>query len=154
MLKITYRPVWIGTVRLRNNMESHYHGKSWTRFPFRLILRPNVLCMLKSYFRTEEPLVILGVDFRTVDPVYLRRVKESHDGIEYDAWGTGYRCIKNSVAGIYHEAAIMPLAQLKTLDDVESYPWPDPDAFDYSSIENQCRQHKGICSMCRKRGIS
>jgi uroporphyrinogen decarboxylase len=112
------------------------------RVPIQTYLTLEVLAMLKSYFRTEDPLVNLGVDFRTVNPIYSRCVKESHDGIEYDAWGTGYRCIKNSVAGTYHEAAIMPLAQLKTLDDVESYPWPDPDAFDYSTIESQCRQYK------------
>jgi len=41
----------------------------------------------------------------------------------------------------------LPLTDLKTMDDVEHYPWPNPDDFDYSVIPEQCERFKdyAIC---------
>jgi len=61
--------------------------------------------------------------------------------------GTGFKRIEYGSAGTYDEAVVLPLAGLKTMDDVENYPWPNPDDFDYSGIAQQCErvQDFAIC---------
>lgn len=39
--------------------------------------------------------------------------------------------------GTYKEIYYAPLAEAKTIDDLEAYRWPDPDWFDYGSIVEQ-----------------
>ncbi|NCU28001.1 hypothetical protein EOM86_14995, partial [Candidatus Nomurabacteria bacterium] len=35
-----------------------------------------------------------------------------------------------------------PLDELNTIEELESYNWPDPDWFDYESVKYQCEKHK------------
>jgi uroporphyrinogen decarboxylase len=37
---------------------------------------------------------------------------------------------------------VLPLAELKTMDDVDRYPWPSPDDYDYTTLGDQCDQVK------------
>jgi uroporphyrinogen decarboxylase len=89
-------------------------------------------------------LAALRVDFRTVGPVYCGRVREPHDDITYDMWGAGYRRVDHGRGGTYDEAVELPLADLRKLDDVQRYPWPSPDDFDYTTIADQCEKVKGF----------
>jgi uroporphyrinogen decarboxylase len=36
-----------------------------------------------------------------------------------------------------------PLAQAETIADLEAYPWPDPDWFDYSALPELCARYPG-----------
>jgi uroporphyrinogen decarboxylase len=110
------------------------------RVPVQTYLTSEVRARLAEYFGSQDVLTPLGVDFRTVGPRYLGKVKEPHDGITYDIWGVGYRRVANSSAGTYSEAAVLPLAELKTLDDVEKYNWPDANDFDYSVLAENCER--------------
>jgi uroporphyrinogen decarboxylase len=101
-------------------------------------LTPEVRARLEEHFAGRDVLDALGVDFRTVRPVWRGRLKEPHDGICYDIWGAGYRTVQHD-SGSYDEAVVLPLADLNTMDDVERYPWPDPSDYDYSAVRDQCR---------------
>jgi len=90
----------------------------------------------------ELVLTSLGVDFRMIMPRFRGDLKPSHDGITYDEWGTGYRRVSNSVQGTYDESAIQPLAEIKTMDDVQRYPWPTVDDYDFSVLDAQCKQYR------------
>ncbi|MCX7803718.1 MAG: uroporphyrinogen decarboxylase family protein [Planctomycetota bacterium] len=110
------------------------------RVPIQIYLTPEMKEKLEVRLGTKDILRALGVDFRTVAPKYMGKIKEPRDGLHFDMWGTGYRRISNAAQGTYDEAVELPLARLKTLDDVEKYPWPGPDDFDYSTIPDQCRK--------------
>ncbi len=110
------------------------------RVPIQTYLTPEVRAMLESHFAGKDILECLGVDFRSANPIYTGKIKEPHDGITYDIWGAGYRKVEHGQAGTYDEAVILPLADIKTMDDVENYPWPDPDDFDYSGIVEGCKR--------------
>ncbi len=57
-----------------------------------------------------------GPDFGDRDMWGLRRVEQTYaDG-----------------AGVYAEVVENPLAAAQTVEDIEKYPWPDPDWFDFS----------------------
>jgi uroporphyrinogen decarboxylase len=42
--------------------------------------------------------------------------------------------------GVYEEAVAHPLGDVQTVADVERFPWPDPDEWDYSGLRAQCDQ--------------
>jgi len=110
------------------------------RVPVQIYMTPEIRRRLTAHFG-QDPVEALEIDFRNVGPVWRGRLKQSHDGIRYDIWGAGYRRVEHSSGGAYEEAVELPLAELKTLDDVDAYAWPDPDDFDYSVIPAQCKRY-------------
>jgi uroporphyrinogen decarboxylase len=56
-----------------------------------------------------------------------------------DWWGARKRWIEHSNGG-YWDFCDFPLRDA-TLEDVERWPMPDPDLFDYATISERCRQH-------------
>jgi uroporphyrinogen decarboxylase len=117
------------------------------RVPIQTYLTPEIDSMLQEHFGNKDVLSCLGVDFRVVAPIWRGRVIPSHDGIWYDVFGVGYRSIQHDSAGAYDEAIEMPLANLRTMGDVQNYAWPDSDDYDYSTIVQQCDNYKeyAIC---------
>jgi uroporphyrinogen decarboxylase len=114
------------------------------RVPIQTYLTPEVAERLRAHFGGRDVLECLGVDFRTVGPAWKGKTRPSHDGITYDLWGTGYRTVQHGSAGAYSEAVVLPLAELRTMEDVERYPWPTPDDFDYSVTPAQCERWSGF----------
>ena len=108
------------------------------RVPVQIYLTPEMREKLQQHFGERNLLECLGIDFRSAGPRYLGKTKEPRDGIRYDLWGAGYRTVKHPRGGTYDEAVELPLADLKTMDDVERYAWPNPDLYDYSVIPDQC----------------
>ena len=108
------------------------------RVPIQTYLTPEVAERLKAHFVGRDMLECLGVDFRSVQPIYRGRIKPAADDITYDMWGAGYRHVAHTSGGAYDEAVVTPLADLQTLADVARYPWPNPDDFDYSTVAEQC----------------
>lgn len=112
------------------------------RVPIETYLTPEVLARLTAHFGGADVLDCLGVDFRGVGARYTGRIKAPRDGITYDMWGAGYRRVEHESGGAYDEAVVLPLADLKTMDDIENYPWPSPDDYDCSVIPEQCERVK------------
>lgn len=136
------------------------------RPPVQVYLTPEMEARLRDHFtkrkgrgvsrkdvtalQARSPVVLetLGVDFRSVGPDYVgQRVKPPRNGITYDIWGAGYRRISNAVQGTYDEAVELPLAELKTMDDVEAYPWPRVEDFDFSRMAEKCDALKDYAVM-------
>jgi len=118
------------------------------RVPIQTYLTPEIQEKLKVHFKGKDVLECLGVDFRTVAAEWKGKTKEPQGGISFDIWGTGYRQVLHESGGSYWEPAVMPLAELKTMDDVESYPWPSPDYYGYSVIPERCRvvENYAVCA--------
>jgi uroporphyrinogen decarboxylase len=51
-----------------------------------------------------------------------------------DMWGMRHRAVDYG-AGVYWEQCHWPLAAARTTDDLERYPWPSADWFDYSQMK-------------------
>jgi len=112
------------------------------RVPIQIYLTPEVRTRLAEHFGRADFLDSLGVDFRSVGPRWKGKTRQPRNGITYDMWGAGYRRVEHESGGAYDEAVVLPLAKLKTMDDVEGYPWPSPDDYDYSGIPDQCEAAK------------
>ncbi|MBI4927130.1 MAG: hypothetical protein HY835_05150 [Anaerolineae bacterium] len=83
----------------------------------------------------------IGVDgIFWVWPDYIGPELPVIDGIQYDEWGMGYR-MHSYGSGAYKEQVVFPLAQAKSLSDLEAFPWPSPDWYDYDSLRAQAAQY-------------
>lgn len=98
-------------------------------------LTPEMKEKLKKHFGGKDIYECLGVDFRRVGPHYIEK-KTTKD------FPQTMRNITTDTGATYQEYVYFPLAELKTLNDVENYPWPSPDDYDYSVIRGQCEQNK------------
>jgi len=93
----------------------------------------------------------LGVDFRVVrGPSYVGlQMKQHADGSTEDLWGVRRQIVtfgEGEKQGTYKELAFSPLANAKTVRDIERYAgWPSPDWWDYSQLAAQCAEHAGHC---------
>jgi uroporphyrinogen decarboxylase len=123
------------------------------RVPIQTYLTPEMDQRLQKHFGVKHVNVPLGVDFRGVGPRYMKKLPPPRDGLTFDMWGTGYRSVTHAQAGTYQEAVYQRLAELKTMDDVEKYPWPSADDFDYSKIPEQCERLKDYAVCVGDAGI-
>jgi uroporphyrinogen decarboxylase len=82
----------------------------------------------------EDIYRFLGIDRRHVEAKYTGPEKYDEEGRLLNLWGIPY------VNGNY-SAAPSPLAHAQSIDEVESYPWPSVDWFDFSHIEKQCGEY-------------
>jgi len=118
------------------------------RVPIQVYLTPEMAERLKRHFGGRSVDECLGVDFRGVGPKLVRPVRPPEGGLTFDIWGAGYRKVTHGEAGTYDEAVHLPLAGLKTMADVERYPWPSTDHYDYSTIPTQIERVKdyAVCA--------
>ena len=94
-----------------------------------------------------EMLDRLGIDgIIGVSPPY---VGPPLPGLADDAWTYAVQAwgmrFKRQVyqGGVYWEQAHYPLSQAETIEELEAYPWPDPDWYDYAALPDLCKQFPG-----------
>lgn len=89
----------------------------------------------------DQLLERLHVDFRWPMPLYKGMNTVDEEGHSVNIWG-----VKRG-GDFYGGALNHPLADAKTVDDIENYNWPNPDDFDYSNIGPLCAkyQEQGYC---------
>ncbi|MFA6185764.1 MAG: uroporphyrinogen decarboxylase family protein [Phycisphaerae bacterium] len=87
----------------------------------------------------------LGIDSRMVFPTYTgARLHYDLGDIKADPlWGWRTRLIKND-SGSYWDYCDFPLKNA-TLEDVEAWPLPNPDDFDYDGLIQQCEKYAKYC---------
>jgi len=69
-----------------------------------------------------------------------------------DIWGIHRRWIEHETGG-YWDYCDFPL-QHASLDEIESWPMPSPDDFDYTSIGAQCERRKDYCLYAGSAGMA
>ena len=78
-------------------------------------------------------------DIRGVGPAYIgppERNTSRPDGAAVDIWGVARKNVCYG-AGTYSEICDYPLAGTGDVSELDNYPWPSPDWFDYSVIPAQ-----------------
>ena len=118
--------------------------KRTDRVPLDLWATKEVMDKLCAYFQTnvaDDVMKELGIDIRLVEPVYIGSPQEeSPEGLVKDIWGVTRRLVEHS-DGAYLEVEHYPLGGEISISDIKSYPWPDPDDYDYSVIPELCERY-------------
>jgi len=87
----------------------------------------------------------LNVDFRVIDAPYVG--PQLHTPVENrnidPLWGIRTRWIENESGG-YWDFCDFPLKQA-SVEDIENWPMPSPDDFDYSVVKDLCSKYKDYC---------
>jgi len=117
------------------------------RVPVDYDANPEIDLRLKEHFglaaRDDEGLrLILGVDFRRVAAPYVGpKLYEDVPGRQIDIWGIHRRWVEHETGG-YWDYCDFPLRQA-SMDEVEAWPFPSPDDFDYRRVREECERWAG-----------
>ncbi|HCA47922.1 MAG TPA: hypothetical protein DEP45_11405 [Armatimonadetes bacterium] len=110
------------------------------RVPLQVYLTPEIHAMLRAHFGDRDILEALGIDLRHVGAPYRAECRPGPrlpgKADRYDVWGIGYTNTQYQ-GGTYPEATELPFAEIDSLDEVEAYPWPSADDYDYSGLRER-----------------
>jgi uroporphyrinogen decarboxylase len=127
------------------------------RVPINYMANPGIDARLKQHFGLDEHddeglRQALGVDFRSVSVPYIGpRLHDDVPDRQIDRWGIHRRWIEHDTGG-YWDYCDFPLENA-SLDEIEAWPMPDPDQFDYSHLAEQCEQWKDYCIVAGGAGL-
>ncbi len=119
------------------------------RVPIDYSANPGIDRRLKNHFGLAEHdseglCRALGVDFRGVGAPYVGpKIHQDIPGRQVSIWGIRTRWIEHDTGG-YWDYCDFPLKDA-TLEEVEAWPMPSPDHFDYSDIAKKCERMKEYC---------
>lgn len=86
----------------------------------------------------EKLLQEFDIDFRWVGPEYVGpSLADEASGRRRDIWGVEYAYTKFSDDAGYWDAVTNPLADAVSPNDLEGYPWPQLEWFDFSTLPDQ-----------------
>lgn len=133
--------------------------------PVEFAARVEVFEKLQRYWHletAEQLLEKLQSDLRYVAPVFKLEndplcyadptIEVTDDGIYKDIWGVGFK-LEQTEHGQYLELAWNPLKELGSLDELETYAWPEADWWDYSTIKEQALLNSKYWIWAHSRGI-
>jgi hypothetical protein len=94
----------------------------------------------------------LGVDFRGVWTPYIGHKRHADlPGVNVDEWGVHRRWVEHETGG-YWDYCDWPLANA-TLAEVEAWPLPSPDDYNYSAVAATCRRQSEYFTFCGDAGV-
>ena len=117
------------------------------RVPVDLWATPETYARLRQHFGAatdEEVRLALGVDIRVAGPRYTgpeskrseTPLEASEPGAVRDVWGVERKPVEVGGAR-YLEVSHYPLAGVRTVAEVDAYPWPDPETYDFDEVARQ-----------------
>lgn len=119
--------------------------RSLDRFPTDIWCVEEIRERLYEYCGTREWVRVL--DYLDIDgiiglkPPYIGpALPDLGEGLRQDEWGMVYRQ-QPYAGGVYWEQVGYPLAQAETIADLDAYPWPQADWYDYSALPDLCAQY-------------
>jgi uroporphyrinogen decarboxylase len=131
----------------RERVLAFLHRQAADRVPVNYAANEGIDLRLKAHWGLakddgEGLLRALGVDFRGVGAPYTGpRLHADVPGRSVDMWGIHRRWVRHASGG-YWDYCDWPLKNA-TLEEVEAWPMPSPDHFDYAAVAEQCRRHEG-----------
>lgn len=126
----------------RERVKTVLEGKVPDHIPSRLRTTPEALAALENYLGLKGDALLdrLGVDLTRVSFVY-NGPKELYGGpflggAGKDIFGIEWRPVQNKYC-VYMEAQNTPLAQARSVMEIERYAWPDPKWFNHAGLADE-----------------
>ena len=127
------------------------------RVPINYLANPGIDARLKVHYHlaaddSEGLRKALGVDFRTVSAPYVGpKLHADVPDRSVDMWGIHRRWIEHESGG-YWDYCDFPLREA-TLEEIEAWPMPSPDDFDYVTLAENCRRYGDYCVVLGGAGL-
>ena len=128
------------------------------RVPLDYLANPGIDRRLKDHYGLaagdDEGLrLALGIDFRHLNAPYVGpKLHADVPDRQVDIWGIHRRWIEHESGG-YWDFCDFPLREA-TLEEVEAWPLPSPDHFDYSAVKEQCQRYAQYCCVAGSPGLA
>ena len=133
------------------------------RVPISLRFAPAAMLKLKERLGMTEPEVVewIGVDLVTVRPSIRRpasdklyadpTIEVTPEGLLLDIYRVPFREVRTEYQNYVELAGIPPLREAEHLDELNRYPWPQLDLWDFSTIPAAlaANRHKATWARCR-----
>ncbi|MDA3958263.1 uroporphyrinogen decarboxylase family protein, partial [Oceanispirochaeta sp.] len=81
-----------------------------------------------------DKIVWLGIPYKGVV------LKDPNEHQEVNHWGVRFEEIEANEGVAYGEVSFNPLKDMNSIEDLEQYPWPDPDDFDYETAAREANK--------------
>jgi uroporphyrinogen decarboxylase len=135
--------MWRLIVNSRERVRTALSHQSPDRAPLALWLTPEVCLRLQKHLGVDSEIAVLDaldIDVRWLLVDYIGpALQQGSDGSQSDEFGVRRRTVQNEFGG-YDEIVVHPLGSTRTVSDVENFRWPDPDWWDYGSIQREIAQ--------------
>ncbi|MGQ9626680.1 MAG: uroporphyrinogen decarboxylase family protein [Anaerolineae bacterium] len=117
-----------------------YHFERPDRIPIDFCACEEVYKRLQDHFGTDQVGMLekLHVDFRWPRPAWIGPELKLPDGTPTDYFG-----IPRCGVGDFGYSIQHPLAHLESEKDIEAYPWPTADMWDYDVFKEECERFEG-----------
>lgn len=120
------------------------------RVPFMYRDIPEVRTRLKRDLQLhsdDELFEMLDIDFRWVEPMYIGGKTIKNVDYQKDIWGIEWKYTRfNDHAGYWNEIE-HPLANVYDISQLDEYPWPCVDDWDFSKVEEFCDKYSEYAIM-------
>jgi len=134
------------------------HREKPDRVPINYSANPGIQARLIEYYGLRKNDIAglrarLGVDFRAVGTAYTGHALHSErpDRLVNPMYGFIKRKVEHE-SGYYWDYCDFPL-EFATIDEVAAWPMPDPDDFNYDSLDGQIKAHDGYAIYLGNPGI-
>jgi len=131
----------------RERMISALERRGFDRIPVHHEGTPEVNEMLRDHLGVDDDAglaAVLGDDWRYVAPIYVgRELRTFEDGSEEGLWGERYGDIPyGDGLGTYPEAVYLPFADVDDPSDLDAYPFPSAESYDYGTVQAQSEEKR------------
>jgi uroporphyrinogen decarboxylase len=142
----------VPTMTHRDRVLAAIQHRPVDRFPTDIWAVPEVWDRLYKHFHVSHVIDLydrLGIDgIFGIDPAHHGPLISGPDpSLRYDEWGFGYR-MQDVPGGVYEEQVYFPLQAMQTVQELEKFPWPSPDDYDYSVIPRRAAEYPDRAIMC------
>lgn len=121
----------------------NYSFQSIDRFTIDFCACSEVYARLRKHYGVDDELAlmeVLHVDFRYPKPEWIGPPLVTPDGRSQDYFGIPRRGVGDFGYAIEH-----PLAEVSTVAEVQAYPWPTVDMWDYDQYAEACARFEEYC---------
>jgi len=105
----------------------------------------------------------LGCDFAYIGPDFRRRasrtayadptVEVTPEGYLVDIWGVPFRTAQTQFQQYVEPAGHPPLADLESVEQLDDYPWPSLDDWDFSGLDERLDAERDMVTWSHSRGM-
>jgi len=129
----------------RERVLSALERKGYDRIPVHHEGTPEVDALLREHLGVADDLALaeaLGDDWRYVEPTYIGPELRTHEDGSIDGlWGERYANVPyGDNIGTYPEAVYLPFAAIDDSAQLDGYPFPSADWYDYTTIAEQAER--------------
>ena len=127
----------------RDRVKGALERTGFDRIPVHHEGTPEVNAMLRDHLGVEDDIALAGVlgdDWRYVEPRYVGPERRTlADGTTEGLWGERYAdVVYGDGLGTYPEASYLPFEGMDDPAQLDDYPFPSVDWYDYADIAEQC----------------